>query len=435
MASTIFALSSGPGPSGVAVVRVSGPLTRALVKKVTKQDLPEPRRAVLREFIDPATQGLIDKGLLLFFPAPHSFTGEDVAEFHLHGSLASIRAISATLMKEEGVTAAEAGAFTQRAFLNGKLDLIEVEALGDLLAAETLEQARLAQLAQQVLRRAADGWREDVLSLLALTEAGIDFSDEDDVVRSIDSSAEQIFDRLGNSLKAAIESYPYGERIRRGFRVALCGPPNAGKSSLLNALAQRDVAIVSPIAGTTRDIIEVHLDLGGYPVILCDTAGIRLSHDPIEQEGIKRARTVADQSDLTIWLSPMDHPVPCPLEGAVILTSKADLEAVDSHPKHNRKQSISVTTGVGMDELISYLGAMARMGCGQSDGLVVLRERQVVELQRANLALMRGQSEREFPELRAEEIREALRHLDRLTGRIDHEEVLGAIFSRFCIGK
>jgi tRNA modification GTPase len=435
MAGTIFALSSGPGPSGVAVMRVSGPATRGLVERITGQTVPEARRAVLRCFFDPDTLTQIDKGLLLFFPGPNSFTGEDLAEFHLHGSLATIRAMSACLLKEATVTAAEAGAFTQRAFLNGKLDLIEVEALGDLLAAETLEQARLAQASQKALRAAAALWREDVLSLLALTEAAIDFSDEDDVIRSIDSSAQQIFDSLISSLESAIASYPAGERIRRGIRVALCGPPNAGKSSLLNALAQRDVAIVSPVAGTTRDVIEVHLDLGGYPVILCDTAGIRESVDPVEREGIKRAKSVAAQADLTIWLSPVDAPVASPLTEAIVVYSKSDLTPVDSLPEQLKAPFISAAKNQGIDALMDRLCNLAKAQCGKSDGLVVARERQVVELRRACEALMRARGADELAEVRSEEIRDSLRYLDRLTGRIDYEDVLGAIFSRFCIGK
>ena len=435
MAGTIFALSSGPGPSGVAVIRISGPATRGLIERLSRQPVPEPRRAVLRAFVEPATQGFIDKGLLLFFPAPNSFTGEDVAELHLHGSLASIRAVSAALMREEGVSAADAGAFTRRAFENGKLDLIEVEALGDLLAAETLEQARLAQMSQEALRGAAAQWRDDVLSLLALTEASIDFSEEDDVVRTIDSSAEQIFQRLFGSLEGAIESYPRGERIRRGFRVALCGPPNAGKSSLLNALAQRDAAIVSPLAGTTRDVIEVHLDLGGYPIILCDTAGIREIEDLVEREGIERAMSASAQADVTIWLSPLDQPVACPLENALIVGSKGDLPATDTGPKRLHQWVVSANTGEGLAGLMENLELLARKSCGRTDGLVIARERQVVELQRALDALRRARAMDHFAELRAEDIRAGLRHLDRLTGRIDHEEILGAIFSRFCIGK
>lgn len=433
MADTIFALSSGPGPCGVAVFRVSGPAVRVTIEALTGQAVPPPRQAVLRRLIDPANGEDIDSGLVLFFPGPHSFTGEDVAEFQIHGSLASIRGLSAALARFDGLALAAPGAFTERAFRNGKMDLVAVEGLSDLLAAETLGQARLARLAQVGLRRHAEEWREAMLTALALTEAGIDFSDEADVAADIDSGAEQVIQRLMAALEDALARYGQAERIRRGFRVALCGPPNAGKSSLLNALAQREVAIVSPIAGTTRDVLEVHLDLGGYPVIVSDTAGLREGGDAVEKIGIERARRAAEEADLVLWLSAVDDPAPCPLPNALVIRSKRDLLA-EGTPGDDR--FVSVMTGDGLNVLIELLRTRAQEGCGRADGIVVAQERQRREVAKAvealNLALTRNAA---VPELRVEDLRVALDALDRLTGRIETDEVLGAIFSRFCIGK
>lgn len=433
MAHTIFALSSGSGPCGVAVFRASGPGVRRALETLTGRALPPPRQAVLRRLIDPSSGEEIDSGLVLFFPGPDSFTGEDVAEFQIHGSLASIRGLSAALGRLDGLGMAAPGAFTERALHNGKMDLVAVESLSDLLAAETLEQARLARVAQIGLRQHAEDWRDAMLSALALTEAGIDFSDEADISADIDSGAEQVIRTLIGGLEGALAGYGQAERIRRGFRVALCGPPNAGKSSLLNALAQREVAIVSPIAGTTRDVIEVHLDLGGYPVILSDTAGLRESEDEIEQVGIERAQRAAQEADLVLWLSPVDDPAPCPLAGALVVGTKMDrAAATDSRGD----RFVSVTTGDGLNALIATLGMRAQLACGSAEGIVVAQERQRREVAQAvaalRLALTRG---RDAPEMRAEDLREALVALDRLTGRIETDEVLGAIFSRFCIGK
>lgn len=435
MADTVFALSSGPGPCGVAVFRLSGPSVRPIIEKLTGRPVPAPRQAVLRDIFDPSCSLKIDRGLVLFFPGPASFTGEDVAEFHLHGAVATIRQFSAALAAQDGVSAAKAGDFTQRAYRNGKLDLLDVEALADLLAAETVEQARLAHIAAKALRDRAAIWRAEMLDALALTEAAIDFSDEADIADDIDSKAKQHIRNLLGELSAAVDSYKRGERIRRGYRVALCGLPNAGKSSLLNALAKREVAIVSPIAGTTRDVIEVHLDLAGYPVIVSDTAGLRDSDDPLEVIGIARAREVAFAADLRIWLSPVGEPVNCPFSDALIVWSKAD-QRQGGGAATLPDRFVSVTTGVGLDALMDELSQHAQDACGTTDTLLIAHGRQESELRKAAAHLHRSLAFGvEEPELRSEELRCALQQIDRLTGRLDPDEVLGAIFSRFCIGK
>lgn len=435
MAETIFALSSGPGPSGVAVFRVSGPAVQAVVRTVTGRDVPPPRQAVLREIFDPASGAIIDRGLVIFFAGPASFTGEDIAEFHLHGAVATIRQFSAVLIAQPGVGQAAPGAFTRRAYQHGKLDLLEVEALSDLLASETVEQARLANLAARNLRVHAALWRSEMLDALALTEASIDFSDEADIADDIDSKAKQHIHRLIASVEDALSGFDRAERIRRGFRVALSGPPNAGKSSLLNALAQRDVAIVSPVAGTTRDVIDVHLDLAGYPVIVSDTAGLREALDPVEAIGVAKAQDVAAAADLVLWLSPVDSPVPCPFPCALILHTKAD-RLPDLGKGNGDSRFISVTTGAGIDALVALLAERAKTSCGSVDGLLVAHARQAGELRKAGEFLGKSLTfGADLPELRSEALRCALQQIDRLTGRVDPEEILGAIFSRFCIGK
>lgn len=433
-ADTIFALSSGAGAAGVAVIRISGPRAGAVITSLCG-DCPAPRAAALRLLRDPADGAEIDSAVVLFFPAPRSFTGEEVAELQLHGSLGVIRRITSILAGLEGLRAADAGEFSRRALANGKLDLIEVEALSDLLAAETVMQAKLARRYQRDLRAAAARWREGLLSVLALTEAYIDFSDEDDVANQIDSDSEQELGDLQKEIASAAAGLAVAERIRRGFRIAIMGPPNAGKSSLLNALAARDVAITSPTPGTTRDAIEVHLELAGLPVVLVDTAGLRDALDPVEQEGVQRAHRAGEDADLVLWLSPADGPQECPFADALIATSKSDL--MDSDPERLSLMSISTRDGTGLPELVGELRERARTAVGDSAGaLIVASQRQAAELGLAADAL--GRARRcggDVLELRAEELRSACRALDRLTGRIGYEEVLGAIFSRFCVGK
>ena len=432
---TIYALSTAYGAAGVAVIRVSGPAARDAALRLCGV-VPSPRLATLRTIRDPRTGNEIDSAVLLFFPSPASFTGEDVVEFQTHGSVAVCRQVLRCL-GELGLRAAEAGEFSLRAFHNGKMDLVDVEALGDLLSAETEAQLRLTRIQRSNLHQAAGRWRALLLEALALTEAHIDFADEEDVVSRVDDSTGDLLATLQREIGAAIQTMTFGERLRRGVRVAIAGPPNAGKSSLLNALAARDVAITSPVPGTTRDVIEVHLDLSGFPVVLVDTAGLRESIDEIEAIGIERAHTAIEAADLVLWLTGMDQLLECPYPDALVVRTKADLIDSDSNRSQVPELQISVRSGFGMDLLVSRLtdSVKALLG-GNLDLVIVAHERQAGELRMASEALQIASG---FPidvlELRAEELRRASRFLDRLTGRIDHDEVLGAIFSRFCIGK
>ena len=299
---TIYALSSGRPPAAIAVIRISGPRAGAALQALTGK-LPSPRQAAFARVRDPASSALIDEALALWFPGPRSETGEDIAELQLHGGRAVIAAVLAALSRIEGLRPAEAGEFTRRAFENGKLDLTAVEGLADLVAAETEGQRRqaLRQL-QGALRVPAEAWREKLIKALALVEARIDFSDEADVPENLLAPALAMAGSLADEIAGALADSQRGERLREGLVVAIAGPPNAGKSTLLNRIAKREAAIVSPYAGTTRDVIEVHLDLGGWPVTLLDTAGIRETDDPVELEGVKRARARAEAADLVLWV-------------------------------------------------------------------------------------------------------------------------------------
>lgn len=432
---TIFALSTASGAAGIAIIRVSGPGSRFALERLCGS-VPVARMATVRTIREPETGEIIDSGVILFFPNPGSFTGEDLAELQVHGSLAVIRQILGCLGRMPEFRAAEAGEFTQRAFFRGKMDLIEVEALGDLLAAETAAQARLAQLQRLNLRAAAKRWRTNLIEILSLTEAYIDFSDEGDVGEAIDSSAEQEIRDLARDISQALAALETGERIRRGYRIAVLGPPNAGKSSLVNVLAARDVAITSTIPGTTRDTIEVHLDLRGLPVVLIDTAGLRDTDDAIERLGVERATHAAAEADLVLWLSAPDASEPCPFGDALGVKTKADL--LDSYPlQESMSPAISTRTGAGISALIDELHRRAEISMHiGSESILVAHARQASELHHAILALGRAQQHRsEHLELRAEELRLAKGFLDRLTGRIGYDEILGSIFSKFCIGK
>jgi tRNA modification GTPase len=435
---TIFALSSGRGPAAIAVVRISGPRARFGLETLTGK-IPPPRRAAYVTFRDPDSRETIDDGLALWFPAPASETGEDTAELHLHGGRAILAAVFRVLGAIDGFRPAEAGEFTRRALLNGKLDLAAVEGLGDLVAAETEAQRRQA-LAQfrGALSAKVEAWRARLIDALALIEAAIDFSDEDDVRGDLPRSSMKIAGELAAEIKPVLADAPRGERLREGFTVAITGAPNAGKSTLLNRLAEREVAIVSAIPGTTRDAIEVALDLKGVPVVLIDTAGMRETDDPVEAEGVRRARARAEAADLVLWLvddSRADTRPETMSRNIWPVRTKADL--IDSESQRSlRKQGfivVSAKTGLGIDELIAKLSVEAeRLG---GEPALVTRARQ-----RHALAEALHHLEAVLPvpppeELIAEELRLAARALGRVTGRVDIEEVLDEIFKNFCIGK
>jgi tRNA modification GTPase len=444
---TIFALSSGRPPAAIAVVRLSGPRAGVALQALTGR-LPAPRQAALARVRDPASGEIIDEALVLWFPAPNSETGEDVAELQLHGGRAVIAGVLAALGQIEGLRPAEAGEFTRRAFENGQLDLTAVEGLADLIGAETEAQRRQAyRQLKGLLGDRAEGWRQRLIEALALVEARIDFSDEADVPEDLVGPALEIARGLRDEIAAALEGAARGERLRDGLVVAIAGPPNAGKSTLLNRIAKREAAIVSPFAGTTRDVIEVHLDLDGYPVTLLDTAGIRDSADPVEQEGVRRARDRAAEADLVLWVvdasdKGADIGPPFPAAQAVWLVFNK-IDNMNSEYNNKFTSSISVhsfeissLTGRGMNSLIKALAEHASNYFG-SEPAVVSRERHrrsLIDTQAAlDRALAEGPAGRE--DIIAEELRLAARALGRLTGRVDVEDVLDAIFRDFCIGK
>jgi tRNA modification GTPase len=433
---TIVALASGASPAAIAVVRVSGPKTRKVLEALCGGP-PDPRHASLRD-IGPPHWSLLDRGLVLWFPAPASFTGEDMAELHVHGSRAVISELIEAVLSLDRTRLAEPGEFARRAFENGKLDLPQIEGLADLINAETRCQREQALLqAQGVASARYETWRRSLLRAQALVEAELDFADEGDVGVGTAVEAGRIVDGLLREIDEPLKGR--GERLRDGVRIVIAGAPNAGKSSLLNALAQRDVAIVSEEAGTTRDVIEVHLDLAGVPVILTDTAGLREAAGKVEAEGVRRALARAEQADVVLWLVDATAPVwkpPAALEGkaSIVALNKIDLELEASQRRD--AIPISVKTGQGLNRLIEALEDQAALATESGAGSPLMtRARHRVELECARDALRRFGDPSLSPELKAEELRIAARHLGRLTGRIDSEEVLGAIFSEFCIGK
>jgi tRNA modification GTPase len=430
---TIFALASGFGRSAVAVVRISGPHTRTILEMVAG-GLPAPRRLVLRHLKDPASAEPLDQALIAWMPAPRSFTGEDQAELHIHGGPAVRSAALRTLGGVAGCRVAEAGEFTRRAFLNGRMDLSSVEGLADLIDAETEAQRRqaLRQL-EGALGVVVEAWRGRLIEALALLEAALDFSDEGDVPAYLEEQAGALLRGLAAEVGRHLADGRRGERLREGFVVVLAGPPNAGKSTLLNALAKRDVAIVSPTPGTTRDAIEVRCDLGGLPVTFVDTAGLRDSEDPIEQAGMARTRARVGAADLTLWLVAPDTVGEGAPNGAgpvLKVATKADLSA------DSADLAVSALTGAGLPALLERIEREAQASLGQGDALIT-RERHRAALTRARDALARsGTALRDgHTELAAEDARLALRAVGEITGRVDVEQVLDRLFATFCIGK
>jgi len=439
---TIFALSSGRAPSAIAIIRVSGPQTRLAIERLCGK-LPAPRLAQFTTLRDLEGSAL-DESVTLWFPAPHSATGEDVAEFHVHGGRAVIAAMFDALSAIDGLRPAEPGEFTRRAFENGKLDLTEAEGLDDLIHADTDRQRRQAlRHLKGLLGAKAESWRQQIIEASALIEAGIDFSDEGDVSAELVAPALRKIAALKSEIEETLAASAQSERLREGLTVAIAGPPNAGKSTLLNRLARREAAIVSPHAGTTRDVIEVHLDLDGYPVTLIDTAGVRDTHDPVEQEGVRRARDRARTSDLVLWLvDANDRNAPTPQSDGDhapvwIVRNKVDLVAVKGEGAGaTGRFDVSASRGDGVPELIAALVIYARDYFGSGEMALVSRARHRTLLRETVAALGRaGRSADKGDELLAEELRIAIHSLGRLTGRVDVEDILDVIFREFCIGK
>jgi tRNA modification GTPase len=438
---TIFALSSGRPPSAIAVVRMSGPQAGGALQLLAGK-MPSPRTAA-RVLLRDAVGEPIDDAVVLWFPSPASATGEDVAEFHVHGSRAVLTALFAALSGIDNIRTAEPGEFTRRAFENGKLDLTEAEGLDDLIHADTDRQRRqaLRQLTG-LLGDKARAWRQQIIDAAALIEVGIDFSDEGDVSDELVAPALARVRVLLGEIEDALAAGGRSERLRDGLVVAIAGPPNVGKSTLMNHLARREVAIVSPHAGTTRDVIEVQLDLNGFPVTLIDTAGIRKTVDPIEQEGVRRARARAAEADLVLWLSdaesgsqPEQGPAPVWHVRSKVDLDEPDIGATasdDSTPAFR----ISARRGDGIAELIAAIVRFAQDYFGAGEPALITRERQRALLAETADSLRRSLDVVALgDELAAEELRRAAMSLGRLLGRVDVEDILDVIFREFCIGK
>ncbi|MGE0154856.1 MAG: tRNA uridine-5-carboxymethylaminomethyl(34) synthesis GTPase MnmE [Reyranellaceae bacterium] len=438
LSGTIFALATPPGTGGIAVLRLSGRQAGAALRALTGKDLPKARRASLRSLRDPQSGEAIDKALALWFPTPASFTGEDVVELHVHGGRAVAAALAEALSRLPDCRPAEPGEFSRRAFENGKLDLTEAEAIADLVAAETAAQRRqaLRQL-EGALGTLYEGWRIRLLRALAHLEAAIDFADED-LPQGMAQAVRPALESLVGEIAAHLDDAGRGERLREGVQIAIVGPPNAGKSSLLNLLARRDVAIVSAQAGTTRDVIEVHLDLGGWPVTLADTAGLRETADEIEREGVRRAEQRARQADLRLAvLDAAAADTPALLQkliapGDIVALNKIDL--APQAPVPDGALAVSVRTGAGIERLLALLQQrVAALLDGA--GVPLTRQRHRLALEECLAALRRAQAGRNLPELVAEDVRLAVRALGRITGRVDVEDMLDIVFREFCIGK
>ena len=437
--STIFALSSGTGRAGIAVIRMSGPATRAALEALAVR-VPVPRLASLRTLRHPRTGEPFDEGLVLFFPGPQSFTGEDMAELQVHGSRAVVKAVIAALGSLPGLQLAEPGAFTRRALENGRLDLTQVEGLADLIDSDTERQR--AQALDQMKGRlsgAVETWRATLLSILADLEAELDFADEGDVNElACRARARQGLAELQDALARALAGARHGERVRDGVTVVIAGPPNAGKSTLLNALAGRDVAIVSEQPGTTRDVLEVHLDLDGYPLVLADTAGLRETVDPVEQLGVGRTRDRVATADAVLWLSPADAPEPPPdpwRHRCLVVASKIDSHA--ERPHETAELSLSAKTGEGLPGLLDRLRQIAEDKAGAEPALITReRQRLAAEGSLAFVVSAGAALESGLPlELVTEDVRLAARSLAVIIGLVDVEDVLDQLFQQFCIGK
>ena len=442
---TIYALSTGPGVSGIAVIRISGPETAKVIKLLTDKDLPNPRMATLRKINKINTSELIDEGLILWFPGPESYTGEDMAEIQVHGSKAVIDALHASISKVENCRLAEPGEFTKLAFQNGKINLLKAESIADLISAETeIQRQQAIKIMNGKSANKFNDLRKKLLKILSNVEAKIDFPDEDlpgDILTSIKKNSNEVI----LNIEKILNDQRVGERIREGFKIAIIGPTNAGKSSLLNHLSNRDVAIVSEIAGTTRDVIETHLNIDGYPVVVLDTAGIRDSKNEIEKKGIKLALDKAENADLKLIVIDaknidfkgvlkelMD-------ENAILVVNKSDLlkEDLNFEIKNYEHVLISVKNNLNVEGLILKIKNKLKNKFITSEDILITRARHRQHLEQSlnYLKNFEEKNEAEDFDKAAEDLRLATRHLGMIVGKVDVEEILGSIFNDFCIGK
>jgi len=438
---TIFSLSSGAGIAGVAVIRVSGPNVVDCINLMCKSRV-KPGRVALRKIFHPVTGLLLDEGFVLWFPGPGSFTGEDIVEFQIHGGRATISAVVDALSAVKGCRQAESGEFTRRAFLNGRLDLIEIEGLGDLIHAQTEAQRR--QALNQSKGQASETfnkWRKELTGVLAYLEASIDFMEEDDVSENALAGFREKLIHLRNDMEKHLVDGVRGEIVREGVRVVLVGEPNVGKSSIINYLAQRDIAIVSETPGTTRDVLEVQLDLDGIPVTLSDTAGLRdVAENDIERQGIQRTRALGHRADLLLWVTISGLEIENKLlqsdAARIVVMNKSDLPAINSIGNMSGALRVSAKTGDGMDLLVETISKKVTDMFGGLEPALITRERQKSALSMCIESIDDALTEEAGSlELTAEQLRLAANHLARLVGRIDVEDLLDVIFRDFCVGK
>jgi len=442
---SIYALSSGPGISGIAVVRISGEETSRVIEILTGKNVPKPRVATLRKINKINTSELIDEGIILWFPGPESYTGEDMAEIQVHGSKAVVDALHSSISQIENCRLADPGEFTKLAFQNGKINLLKAESIADLISSETEIQRQ--QAIKIMNGKSADQFnflREKLLKILSHVEAKIDFPEEDlanNILDEIKNSSDEVIIKI----KKILNDQKVGERIREGFKIAILGPTNAGKSSLMNHLSNRDVAIVSEIAGTTRDVIETHLNIDGYPVIISDTAGIRDSKDEIEKKGIKLSLNRAEEADLKLVVVDAKNIDFTDVlkgllnENAILIINKSDLlkKDIDSEIKKINHVLISIKENENIDELILKIKNNLKNKFITSDDILITRERHRQHLQQCLEHLNNFNQKKDIEDFdkAAEDLRLATRHLGMIVGKIDVEEILGSIFDDFCIGK
>ena len=442
---TIYALSTGPGISGIAVIRVSGSGTAEVIKKITGSKPPVPRVATLKKFNKKGGKELIDEGVLIWFPGPNSYTGEDLAEFHTHGSRAVINAMHLTISKVKGCRLAEPGEFTKRAFQNGRINLLKAESIADLIASETeIQRKQALKIMSGKTAKQFNTWREKLLQVLSHIEAKIDFPEEDlpnDIIKKIQKKTNSILVEI----KKTLDDKNVGEIIREGFKIAILGPPNSGKSSLINYLSRKDLAIVSETAGTTRDVIETHLNLDGYPVIVSDTAGIRKSKNEIEKKGIKIALKRADDSDLklvvvsarSIYFTGVLKDLLS--KNAILVVNKSDLlkKKINYKFKNYNHVLISIKEDVNLNKLILKIKNKIKNKFTTSEDILITRERHRQNLLNCAHHLEMFKKKKTIHDLdkAAEDLRLATNHLGMIVGKVDVEELLGSIFNDFCIGK